>query len=80
METTIQKWGNSLGVRLPKSVTTSMSLTTGSRVQVSEEKGRVIIEVVPDTEMTLAEMVALIHAGNIHAETDWGDAQGNEVW
>ena len=80
METKIQKWGNSLGVRLPKSVTSSTSLKAGTRVSVSEDKGKVTIEILPDADSTLDEMLASITDENVHAELSWGDAKGKEVW
>ena len=80
METTIQKWGNSLGVRLPKSITDNKSLSAGTRVRVSEKEGVVQIEALPQTDASLEEMVSSITDDNKHAALSWGVAQGNEVW
>ncbi|MEK7082090.1 MAG: AbrB/MazE/SpoVT family DNA-binding domain-containing protein [Patescibacteria group bacterium] len=80
METTIQKWGNSLAVRLPKEVTRKLALRPGSRVRVYEEKKEVIIVPTREKEKSLKEMIAEITPENLHSETDWGDARGREVW
>lgn len=80
METKIQKWGNSLGVRLPKSVAVASSLKEGVRVKVSESEGRVTIEALPESEVSLDEMLSAITDTNKHTEINWGEAKGNEIW
>jgi antitoxin MazE len=80
METTIQKWGNSLGVRLPKSVALSQSLKEGSRVKVTETKTGIAIEIKKKQPLSLAVLLKGITKDNIHAEVDWGKARGKEIW
>lgn len=80
METTIQKWGNSLAVRLPKAVTQKLALRPGSRVRVHEEKREVIISPARKIEKSLKDLVAMITPENRHGETDWGRPRGREVW
>lgn len=80
METNIQKWGNSLGVRLPKSIADSQSLKEGSRVLITETETGVAIQVIKKKYKTLDEMLKDITDENIHEAIDWGDPVGNEVW
>ena len=80
METTIQKWGNSLAVRLPKEVTRKLALRPGSRVRVYEEKREVIITPAREQGKSLKKLIAGITPENLHAETDWGKPRGREVW
>ncbi len=80
METTIQKWGNSLAVRLPKSVTQKLALRAGRHVRVYEEGQEVIIAPAREQEKSLKDLLAMITPANIHAETDWGKPRGREVW
>ena len=81
METNIQKWGNSLGVRLPKQIALNQSLKAGSRVVVTETKTGIAIEVVKKPrKYTLAELLKGATKENMHKETDWGDPVGNEIW
>jgi len=80
METTIQKWGNSLAVRLPKSVTQKLALRAGRRVRVYNEGKGVAITPVHEHEKSLKDLLAMITPANIHAETDWGKPRGREVW
>lgn len=81
METNIQKWGNSLGVRLPKSIADSQSLKAGSRVVVTETASGIAIDVVKKKKYnTLEEMLAGVTDENIHEEMDWGTSVGKEIW
>ncbi len=80
METKIQKWGNSLGVRLPKSVTKSNFLSAGTVVKVSTDENRIIIEKQSPKPMTLKERVNLITPENLPNEVDWGRPRGKEIW
>jgi antitoxin MazE len=75
----IQKWGNSLGVRIPKSLAQDAELSEGTSVDLRVEDGRLII--VPAVKKyTLEELVSKITPENRHPETDWGPPVGKEVW
>ncbi|MCR4285487.1 MAG: AbrB/MazE/SpoVT family DNA-binding domain-containing protein [Candidatus Kaiserbacteria bacterium] len=79
METNIQKWGNSLGVRLPKSIADNQSLKAGSRVKVTETKTGISIEVVKKKHRTLDEMLKNFDKSTQHELVDWGPDVGNEI-
>lgn len=80
METKIQKWGNSLGVRLPKALAQKQSLKEGARVVVTESKKGLSIEVVKETKETFDSLVNQITPENRHDPADWGEPIGREVW
>ena len=80
METTIQKWGNSLAVRVPRSIARKLALKAGSAVALREEKKAIIIRAVPKTRASLQELIAMIRPENIHGEADWGKLAGKEIW
>lgn len=71
METTIQKWGNSLAVRLPKHVAQKLSLREGSRVEVKERKKEVIISPALKKRPSLQKLVKAITPKNHHPEIDF---------
>jgi len=48
MGTKIQKWGNSLAVRLPKEVARSLNLKEGSEVVMRQAEKRIVIQRVPE--------------------------------
>lgn len=80
METHIQKWGNSLAVRLPKGVTDAQSFKEGSRVVIRKTKTGIVIEVVKKPSRTLASMLKGISKENLHQEVSWGKKTGAEIW
>jgi antitoxin MazE len=79
MTTRIAKWGNSLGLRLPKSVTQEAKLDEGDKVDVSVRGGAIVIRPSRPT-YSLDELVSRITVANRHDESDWGAPQGREAW
>ncbi len=80
METNIQKWGNSLGVRLPKHVADKKALKEGSRVRVTETEDGLAIIVVKKNRRTLGEMLKGVTKDQLHEEVTWGAPVGKELW
>jgi antitoxin MazE len=78
MKATIQKWGNSLALRIPKSFAIHSSIEQGSVVDLSLDNGRMIVE--PTKEYSLDDLLARVTKKNIHTEVDFGAPQGKEVW
>lgn len=80
MSTQIAKWGNSLGLRLPKSVARAAQLDEGDMVSVSVKDGAIVVTPAAPT-YSIDELAAGITRHNRHAEADWGDAPvGRELW
>jgi len=77
--TQLSKWGNSLGLRLPKSVAREAQLDEGDTVDVSVNNGTILIRP-SKPRYSLDELVGRINARNRHDESDWGDAVGHEAW
>jgi antitoxin MazE len=78
-KTQVAKWGNSLGLRLPKSVALEAQLAEGDTVDVSVDNGAIVIR--PSRpRYTLDDLVARITSRNRHGESDWGSPLGHEVW
>lgn len=74
----IQKWGNSLGLRIPSQLSKQMSLGPGSEVDIFIEEDRLIIK--PKKE-SLKTLLSQITPANCHYESFEEDDQiGNEVW
>ena len=74
MNATIQKWGNSLALRIPMSFAKNIHLHRGSAVDIVLAKDK--IEIRPKNrakkKYVLSEMVKKITKDNIHNEIDWG--------
>jgi antitoxin MazE len=80
MKTRVQKWGNSLALRIPKSFATEVGLQRETAVEVSLAEGRLIITPIAKPKPTLQQMLAKITKDNLHHEVDTGNAVGNETW
>ncbi|MEO8382178.1 MAG: AbrB/MazE/SpoVT family DNA-binding domain-containing protein [Acidobacteriota bacterium] len=79
MKTTIQKWGNSLAVRIPRPFAEEIHLGENSTVDVSIKSGKLII-VPAELQVTLESLVDQITDENRHDEVGTGSRVGNEVW
>ena len=73
----VGKWGNSLGLRIPKALAEQVGLQDGTAVEITVESGRLVI--VP-AQKSLDVLLARITPENLHGETDDGLAVGQEVW
>lgn len=80
MKTRIQKWGNSLALRIPKPFAEEAHLSEDSPVDVTVRNGKLVVVAVVEPEYTLADLVARITPANRHSETEIGTPVGNEVW
>ena len=80
MRTKIVKWGNSLGLRIPKSFAEEVRVGEGSVVDLSMEDGNLVVKPADVVEVDLEDLLARITDDNIHGEIDTGDAVGGESW
>jgi antitoxin MazE len=77
--TRIARWGNTLGVRLPKSIAREAQVDDGDNVEVSVENGAIVIR--PSrTAYSLKELVARITSRNRHDESEWGIPVDDDAW
>ena len=75
----VSKWGNSLGLRLPKPIAREAEVGDGDVVDVSVNDGVIIVRPTRPT-YSLDELVDRITPRNRHRETDWGEPMGDELW
>jgi antitoxin MazE len=74
----VQKWGNSLGIRIPVSYTEQLNLKDGSEVEL-ELMGQEVILRPKRTKLSLNELLSRITPENRHQEIDFGKSEGNEA-
>lgn len=67
MKTTIQKWGNSYAVRIPKSFVKEVGLEYHTDIELTLEDGKLIIQPVPKETPSLEELLAGVNPENLHA-------------
>ena len=80
METRVQKWGNSLAVRIPKSLVVEAHLAEDARVELSLVEGKLVIAPMGPDEPSLEELLRGVTAENLHGEWNTGPAVGKELW
>jgi len=80
MKTRVQKWGNSLALRIPKSFAAEVGLQKETSVEVSLADGKLVIAPVSQPKPTLKQLLAKITKDNLHSEVETGPAAGNEAW
>jgi len=78
MNATVQKWGNSLALRIPSSIAKDIQLRQGSSVEVAVEGGRMIVKPSKKRKLSLPQLLKGVTKGNLHSEQDWGAPVGRE--
>lgn len=79
MRVKVQKWGNSLALRIPKAFALQTKIRENEFVNLTLEGDRIFIE--PSEEkFTLKDLVDRIDESNLHGEFDFGEPVGNEQW
>lgn len=79
METKVMKWGNSHGIRLPKSILEEVLLKDGDRVDISVKKGAIVISIAKP-RYEIKRLLSNITEKNQHAEISSGQGRGREEW
>ena len=80
MKTRVQKWGNSLALRIPKSFASEVGLDQNSSVEVSMKEGKLIVAPALEPKFTLKQLLRQVTEKNLNSEVDTGTAVGDEVW
>ena len=78
MTSRVQKWGNSLAVRIPKPFADEMGIGANSSVHMMIEEGALLV--VPDRagEWSLDALLAKVTDENLHGEWETGGPEGRE--
>lgn len=79
MRASIQKWGNSLAVRIPKSFALEAHLEQDTPVEISLLDGKITIMAVKPVYV-LENLLNGVTNENLHTEQDLGVPVGNEEW
>lgn len=77
METIVQKWGNSLGIRIPAAYAKELNLKKGSTVEINEEGGKIVIY---PSHKTLEDMLDRVTADNMPEIVETGESVDREEW
>ncbi len=80
MKMTAQKWGNSLAIRVPKSVAQQVGLQEQDDLDIEVQDGNVVLKPNLRRVYRLEDLVKLITRKNVHGEVETGTSVGREVW
>lgn len=80
MRARVQRWGNSLALRIPKAFATETALESGSEVELTLDGGRLVVTPVAARPYSLEDLLAQVTSQNLHAEVDTGAGIGDEGW
>jgi len=87
MQTTIVKWGNSQGIRLPKAFLKSAQISENDHVDITLENEKIIIKKINTKEHKTTKQRLIDFYGekfkrkaSQQKEIDWGKSVGNEIW
>jgi antitoxin MazE len=80
MPVTLHRWGNSVGLRVPKPLLDQLGLKEGSQVDVKVEGERLVIEPRRPRRLTLKDVLKGFTPEDRPGEVDWGPPVGKEVW
>jgi len=74
----VQKWGNSLGIRIPNLIVREFALKNGSVVNIKDTGNEIVIK--PVRKNRLSEMLEQINDQNVHQEVETTGPVGKEIW
>ena len=80
MKTQVQKWGNSLALRIPKAFAADLGLAQDSPVELSLEDGNLVIRPASIRRYELGSLLTRVTEANLHGEQNYGEAVGSEQW
>ena len=80
MRLRVQKWGNSLAIRIPKPFAEEARVKQGTVVDLSVVEGKLVAERAVREQWTLARLLAGVSRKNLPSEVDFGRPVGREVW
>ena len=83
MRRTVQRWGNSLAVRLPAHIAEAFDLVEGTEIDVRHEAGAIVLvpeQRRPRRRYSVKQLVTRITRRNRPERIDFGRARGREIW
>lgn len=80
MRMQVQKWGNSLALRIPKSFAVESKIDEGATVDVTLHRGKIIVAPTVEQEFDLKSLLAKVTKRNLHSDISTGEPMGNEAW
>lgn len=80
MEARIQKWGNSDGIRIPKSILKSLNIKTNDVINIEQQDDKIVISIPKKKKISLADRFKEYNGDNLSKEFSWDESVGKEIW
>ena len=80
MTTTIQKWGNSQGVRIPKIILDTVNWAEDEQIMIVVDNGKIVMEKAKTKWKNIKELFENYKGEYEPTEIDWGEPKGEEIW
>ncbi|MCO4095523.1 MAG: AbrB/MazE/SpoVT family DNA-binding domain-containing protein [Macrococcus canis] len=80
MQVSLQRWGNSQGIRIPKSIVNEMNLDKNQKFDLTMQDEKIILTKQQQNVSLIRELFENYKTENKPSEFDWGKPRGNEVW
>lgn len=80
MTVKVRKWGNSLGLRIPRTYAEEAHVGAGSEVEITVQAGRLVVTPVRRRSYRLADLLKRVRKDNLHPEIRVGRSRGREAW
>ncbi|QNR08055.1 MULTISPECIES: AbrB/MazE/SpoVT family DNA-binding domain-containing protein [Macrococcoides] len=80
MQVSLQQWGNSQGIRIPKSIVNEMNLDKNQKFDLTMQDEKIILTKQQQNNSLIRELFENYETENKPSEFDWGKPRGNEVW
>ena len=80
METRLQKWRNSVGIRITHSILKELNLKINDLINIERIEDRVVITKQINPKISLAERFENYHGENLAKEFEWDEPRGREIW
>lgn len=80
MKTRVQKWGNSLTLRIPKPLADHIGISEGSPVSITLRGEELVVAAAAPPPLKLSDLLAQVTEHNLHGEVDTEPAVGREAW
>lgn len=80
MQVSLQRWGNSQGIRIPKSIVNEMNLDKNQKFDLTMQDEKIILTKQQQNVSLIRELFESYETENKPSEFDWDKPRGNEVW
>lgn len=75
----VQKWGNSLAIRIPQALAGQLNIEAGSSVELELREGEIVVRPNQPPQVKLTDLLKNCKPSQLHGETDFGPDVGREI-